>query len=91
MRTVSRALSAAVALGYLALGYWIGGPYTVIQTAVFLLFPMAAIWFSEELGSLTGNIRLQFIDRTSPGLLVAIFGWLLLLPVIGVFISRLVS
>ena len=46
---------------------------------IFLLLPMACIWFGEEMGALTGVMRGQYVGAESPGWLVALLGWVILL------------
>ena len=75
---VNRTLSAAVAVVYLVLGYYGGGPILLVRVAMFLLLPMACIWFGEELGAFTGVMRGHYVDAESPGCLVAFLGWVLL-------------
>ena len=79
---INRALSAVVAIVYLVVAYSHGGPVPLVQCLLYLLFPLACIWFSEEMGAFTGVMRGQFVGRESPGCMVAFLGWvLLLLPV----------
>lgn len=88
---IGRVLSGLIAVGYIAAGWWVAGPQ-VIYMAAFLLLPLACIWYSEEMGSFTGVMRMQQITATSPGCLVAAVGWLLLLsPIIYGTISYLMS
>ena len=48
-----------------------------------LLFPLACIWFGDELGEYLGALPGPGITRKSPGWMVRIGGWvLLLLPAI---------
>ncbi len=89
-QVINRALSAAVAIAYLIAAYVGGGPPLLIKCAMCLLLPLACIWFSEEMGAFAGIARGQFIDKESPGCLVAFLGWvLLLLPVIVPFVRFL--
>ncbi len=39
---------------------------------------MAAIWISDELGAYTGPFGRDYIDTESPGCMVKIVGWILL-------------
>jgi len=81
---ISRILSGIVAIIYLAIAYGGGGGAGVIKCAMFLILPLACIWFSEEMGSFTGVMGRSYIDTQSPGCLVAFGGWLvLMLPVIA--------
>jgi hypothetical protein len=86
---INRVLSAAVAIVYLIAAYVSGGPPLLAKCAMYLLLPMACIWFGEEMGAFTGVMRGQSIDAESPGCLVAFLGWvLLLLPVFIPLITR---
>ena len=62
----------------------------VLITAVALCFPLACIWFGDELGDYVGSLPGPAITKRSPGWLVNAGGWLLLvLPVIvGLFIYK---
>ena len=85
---VSRALSVLVAIGYIVIASQGGGPL-VFQCILFLIFPMALIWFSDEFGGYLGFMRGHAITAETPGCLVAVGGWLLLLlPVIMWLLRR---
>ena len=48
-----------------------------------LLFPLACIWFGDELGDYVGTLPGPAITHTTPGWMVKLGGWvLLLLPAI---------
>ena len=80
---ISRIASLVIAIAYLILAYFAGGPSAVVKIAIYLTLPLARIWYSDELGACTGVMRGQYINTESPGCLVAFGGWLLLLmPVI---------
>lgn len=63
---------------------------------LFLILPLACIWFSETLGNYTGpsffkGNRYDYftsIDKETPGCMIALVGWilLLLLPLIYLLI-----
>jgi hypothetical protein len=76
---ISRTLSTIIAITYLILAYLGGGGYSVLPIALFLVLPLACIWFSEEMGAFTGVMRGQTITTKTPGCLVAFGGWLILL------------
>ena len=79
----SRVISGAIAVVYLGFAAYAGGGAAVMRFVIFLVFPLACIWFSEEMGSYTGMMRGHMITTETPRCLVAFFGWvLLLLPVI---------
>lgn len=81
---ISRGLSALVALTYLVAALIGGGPVGFVSCALYLLLPLACIWFPDEMGDFTGVIRGHMVTSESPGCLVAAGGWLLLLlPVIA--------
>jgi hypothetical protein len=50
------------------------------------LVALALIWFGDELGEFTGFTGRGYITKTSPGWLVKLFGWVLLVGLIGVWI-----
>lgn len=80
---IKRILSGLVAIIYLIVAYAAAGSGGAIKCGLFLILPMACIWFSEEMGSFTGVMRGQYINAETPGCLVAFGGWLvLMLPVI---------
>ena len=82
-----------VALGYvIAAGVSAGGIGNgLLYVCGYLLFPLALIWFPEQLGSLTGYVgRGGNIDTETPPILVSVFGWLILvgLPVLSYFLGE---
>jgi len=81
---INRVVSGLIALTYLGGAYYMGGSEAAFKTGMFLILPMACIWFSEGMGSSGGG---PFVNSTTPGCLVAAGGWLVLfLPVIiGIF------
>jgi hypothetical protein len=88
-RIINRLLSAAVAVAYLITGYVGGGPPLLIKWVLYLLLPLACIWFSEELGAYRGSWGAQTINSESPGCFVALLGWVLLLsPVLLPLIQK---
>ncbi len=53
------------------------------KTAIFAIFPLACIWFGDEMGGYIGPTSSGAITSPTPGWLVCIGGWLvLLLPVL---------
>jgi len=66
-----------------------GGGEALFKVAIFLVFPLACIWFSEAIGDYTGPTGLgrPAITQTTPGCIVATGGWFLLfLPIIAMMI-----
>jgi len=89
---IGRILSALTAIAYLAAAFSLSSPQTGLRVMVFLLLPMVCIWYSEEMGEYTGYWGRSYIDEKSPGCMIALVGWsLLLLPVIIVLITHLMS
>lgn len=86
---IGKILSAIIAVGYVSVAYAAGGGEAAIACTIYLILPLACIWFSEEMGSFTGTIRGHRITSTSPGCAVAFMGWVLLLlpPVVGLFLA----
>ena len=87
-----RALSLVVALVYAAITGYFGLRDGTVITDLFLVgvalaFPLACIWYPDELGEYYGSLPGPAITRTSPGWMVKLGGWiLLLLPAILCFI-----
>ena len=86
--TLGRVLSLIVAVAY-ALGMIIdahGFSEDVVKGCIALLFPLALIWFSEQIGSATGYFagHMMRVDTPTPGILISIIGWFFLigLPVV---------
>lgn len=79
---IGKGLSVIVAVGYIVVAGVSGGGEAVISCMIYLILPLACIWFSEEMGDFTGITRGHLVTSTSPGCAVAGMGWvLLLLPV----------
>lgn len=90
--TFGKLLSGLIAVGFLVIAFSFAGEYAGIRVLVFLLLPLACIWFSEDLGEFTGNWGGYHIDEKSPGCMIAIIGWvLLLLPPLAILIAHLVT
>ena len=78
---VNRAVSLLIALLYLAVAYKTRGAEATLKLAMFLLLPLACIWFSKPLGQYSGTIRGQVMTSPTPPFLVCAGGWLVLLGV----------
>jgi hypothetical protein len=91
----SRFVSLVIAVGYLSLVLFMPGHPsipgrlgTVLIVAAYLLLPLLCIWFGDEMGSYIGTLPGPAINKPTPGCLVRIGGWVLLLfPVIVVLIA----
>jgi hypothetical protein len=79
----NRILSALLALLYIIIAYQGGGGESAFKVGLCLVLPLACIWFGDAMGGYTGPVGLYGISATSPGVIVCILGWLLLLlPII---------
>ncbi|MEP6685399.1 MAG: hypothetical protein ABJB22_01370 [Verrucomicrobiota bacterium] len=78
---LNRMLSVFIALVYLVAAYKHGGGATTLKLAMFLLLPLACIWFPEPLGQYGGTIRGQLMTSSTPAFLVCAGGWLVLVGV----------
>jgi hypothetical protein len=84
----NRRLSGLVALIYLGLGCATGDMEGVFKLGLYLILPMTCIWFAEAMGGYRGLAGSISITEASPGLIVCILGWMLLLmPVVFVIIA----
>ncbi len=81
-----RKTSLIIAIVYLILALVAGGLVLFLSILCVLIVALAMIWFGEEIGEYTGGfhrIGSPYITKKSPGALVSLFGWmLLLLPVL---------
>lgn len=78
---VNRGLSLLIALLYLAVAYSARGGEAMLKLAMFLLLPLACIWFSEALGQYGGTIRGQVMTSSTPPFLLCAGGWLVLVGI----------
>jgi len=87
----NRLLSVLVAVIYIVFAAIQGGAEMAFKVVLFLILPLACIWFSDALGAYTGFLPLGDypITQQSPGILVRNLGWvvLLMLVVIGIIVS----
>ncbi|MFH1856565.1 MAG: zf-TFIIB domain-containing protein [Candidatus Omnitrophota bacterium] len=84
-----RVIASIIALFYLGGAYVHFGAEAFFRIFLFLILPLACIFFSETMGNMTGFIAKPcspVITKPSPPFLIALLGWvLLLLPmVIGI-------
>jgi hypothetical protein len=84
-----RTVSFLIAGLYLALALLVGGLESFLRMLIFLVLPLACIWFSDTLGGGTGlTFGGGYITKPSPGFVVYFLGWVLLaMPVIAVLLS----
>ena len=92
---VSRFFSLVIAAAYLSIVLFMPGHRSipgrigaVLAVAGYLLLPLLCIWFGDQMGNYTGTLPGPAINKPTPGCLVTIGGWvLLLLPVIILLIG----
>lgn len=81
--TWNRILSGAVAIIYMLVAAFTVGAEGAFKVGMFVVLPLACIWFSEAMGGYVGPTGSGAITGASPAVLVCILGWVvLLLPVI---------
>jgi hypothetical protein len=91
--TASKFVSLVIAITY-AIGITVvqgGVTSAVVVTWLILIFPLALIWFPDELGSFTGYVgRGGNINSETPGALIAMMGWFFLVgfPALMYFLRR---
>jgi hypothetical protein len=81
--TPSRIASLCVAAAYLVAAFALRGaiPQVLIACVVIVILGLACIWFPDALGSYTGPPEFGSIQRSTPGLMIAIAGWVVLVIV----------
>ena len=90
----SRLLSGIVALLYLGAAIALGNSQIIFKIVMFLILPLACIWFSDAMGGYKGFLTFPrpAITKRTPGFFVALVGWILLLMpliiVIVLYITR---
>ena len=93
----SRFFSLVIAGGYLSIVLFMPGHSSiparigaVLLVACYLLIPLLCIWFGDEMGNYIGTLPGPAINKPTPGCLVRIGGWFLLLfPVIVLLMSAI--
>ena len=71
---------------YVFLAYLIDSTEAAVWVGIVSILPLACIWFGDTMGGYTGAAGTIGITQESPGALVCLLGWvLMLLPlVVGV-------
>jgi len=77
--TWNRILSGLLAIIYIAGAFVTGGGEGGFKVLLFVILPLACIWFGEAMGGYTGQSGSIGITAPSPGLFVCIAGWILLI------------
>jgi hypothetical protein len=89
---MARTISLGIVIIYLIAALIYGGWELLLIAAIVLIMPLAMIWFGEEIGDYVGGfhrIGKPYITKRSPGSLVSLFGWALLLAPVVIIILRL--
>ena len=76
----SRLYSVVFAAIILVVAFLSGGLEGSFRLLPWLVFPLACIWFPDELGRITRGR----ITQTTPGIAVAFGGWILMFAVLGI-------
>ena len=88
--TWNRILSGLLALCYIITAFAADGGEIGCKVILGVILPLACIWFGDAMGGYTGPAGSIWINATSPGIMVQIVGWLvLLLPVFSILIAVL--
>lgn len=84
--TIPKILSLAIALVYLVLSSVNLSAEAVSYCCVFLLIPLALIWFPDKLGRMTGYfLKGSYVTAESPPILLSIVGWFFLVGLPALF------
>jgi hypothetical protein len=89
-----RVLSLIVALGYVLLGMLASQSFIAalghgVFVCAVVTLPLACIWFGDEVGDYVGSLPGPSINKRTPGAIVKVGGWiLLLLPVVAYWLMR---
>lgn len=77
----NRILSVLVAITYIVLAAVFSGGASAFKIGLFVILPLACIWFSDAMGGYTGFFGAGGypITQQSPGIFVRIMGWVVLL------------
>ena len=86
----NRILSGLLAVAYVVAAYFASSAESAFKMALCTVLPLACIWFADAMGGFVGPTTMIAITGRSPGIVVCILGWvLLLLPLIIVIIDAL--
>lgn len=79
----NRVLSGSLAASYILIVFCARGAEAGFKAALFVVLPLGCIWFADAMGGYIGPNWRGSITGPTPGIVVCIGGWLLLLlPVI---------
>jgi hypothetical protein len=72
----ARWISLACAAAFCAFALLLQPTSMVFYAITYMILPLAAIWYGDELGSFSSGCR---VNRPTPGIMVKLIGWVLLL------------
>jgi len=75
----NRVLSGLLAVLYIIVAAYGSGAETAFKVGLFVVLPLACIWFSEPMGGYVGPVWRGAIASPTPAVFVCVGGWLLLL------------
>jgi hypothetical protein len=78
----SRIASSVLAAGYIVSGFATEGGEGGLKVLIMVTLPLACIWFGDAMGGFTGPAGSIGITAPSPGMVVCIAGWIVLLLLI---------
>ncbi|WP_372720667.1 hypothetical protein [Novipirellula sp.] len=85
----------ALAIGFVLLVFTMtGSGESAFRALLFVLLPLLCIWFSDAMGRLTGismGLGRPVITKGTPGVFVAIGGWILLIAGLGAWLMARVQ
>jgi uncharacterized membrane protein YhdT len=74
----ARAVSLLVLIGYVVAAHRLGMLGLMLKIGLPMLLAIACIWFPDAFGAFSGVIHYRAITTPTPGIIVAIVGWLIL-------------
>jgi len=86
----NKILSLLAGIAYVMVAAIHGGTEMAFKMALFLVLPLACIWFSQSMGAYTGKFPAEMpITQTSPAIMVQVLGWVVLLmpAIVSIIIS----
>jgi hypothetical protein len=87
----NRALSALLAVFFIVFGYLDAGAKDAWEAGLFVILPLACIWFCDAMGGYIGPVWRGNITAASPGVVICILGWILLLMPFIMWIESMVA
>ena len=76
---VARSASLLVLIGYVIAAQRLDAVALMLKIALPMLIAAACIWFPDAFGNFSGVIHYRAITTPTPGIMVSIVGWIILL------------